>query len=228
MESPSTGARLSNVRGAFWAGVAILGFASVLWLAWERGWLLRLADHDQLVAWMRGGGARGPLICVGIQFLQVVIFAIPGEITQIAAGYVFGAWWGFLYSIAGILLGSAFGFGFARAVGRPAVQRIVGRDRLAEIDGQLQSRRGLTAVFVLFLVPGMPKDAMSYGAGLTGIPFLAFVWISVLARLPALLLSTLFGAEAYDRDYQSMVWIASVALFLLAGAALYRWRHRIR
>ncbi len=228
MDSPSTATRPSNARGVFWAAVAILGFATVLWVAWRQGWLLRLADHDQLVAWMRGGGPRGPLICIGIQFLQVVIFAIPGEITQIAAGYVFGAWWGFLYSIVGILLGSAFDFGFARAVGRPAVQRIVGRERLSEIDGQLRSRKGLTAVFVLFVLPGMPKDAMSYAAGLTGIRFLAFLSISVVARFPALLLSTLFGSEAYDRDYQSMVWIASVALLLLAAAAFYRWRHRLR
>lgn len=228
MDSPSTETRQLNARGVFWAAVAILGFATVLWVAWQQGWLLRLIDHDQLVAWMRGGGARGPLICIGIQFLQVVIFAIPGEITQIAAGYVFGAWWGFLYSIVGILIGSAFNFGFARAVGRPAVQRIVGSNRLTEIDGQLKSRTGLAAVFVLFLLPGMPKDVMSYAAGLTAIRFLAFLSISVVARFPALLLSTLFGAEAYDRDYQAMVWIASVALLLLAGAAVYRWRHRIR
>ena len=206
--------------------VAIASLAAVVGLAWERGWLYRLADRDQVVDWMRQGGPAGPMICIGIQFLQVVIFAIPGEITQIAAGYVFGAWWGFLYSIVGILLGSAFDFGLARVLGRPAVQRLLGAKRLTETDELLHSRKGRTAVFVLFLLPGMPKDAMSYAAGLTALRLSSFLALSVPARMPALLLSTLFGSEAYDRDYASMVWITVVAGILLAGATYYQWRRR--
>ena len=217
----------SRVRSTLLAVIAAVSLGAVLWLAWDRGWLFRLADHDQLVEWMRHEGA-GPLICIGIQFMQVVIFAIPGEITQIAAGYVFGAWWGFLYSIVGIALGSAFDFGFARAIGRPAVQRILGVDKLAEVDTLLRSRKGLTAVFVIFLLPGTPKDAMSYGAGLTALRLPVFLALSIPARLPALFLSTLFGSEAYDRDYASMVWIAIVAGLLLAGATYYQWRRRLQ
>lgn len=168
----------------------------------------------------------GPLACIGIQFIQVVVFAVPGEITQIAAGYAFGAWYGFLYSVIGILLGSAFAFGFARAVGRPAMQRILGADRLARLDRQLQSRKGLAAVFVLFLFPGAPKDALSYCAGLTAMRLPVFMALSVPARTPALLLSTLFGSEAYDGDYTSMVWIAMVAGVLLLCAGYYHRKRR--
>ncbi len=227
MEPPASEMRRARLRSAAVGAVAVVGLIAVVWVAWERGWLMRLADHDQLVRWMNSGPA-GPLICIGIQFLQVVIFLIPGEITQIAAGYVFGAWWGFAYSIVGILLGAAFDFGFSRAVGRPAVQRIVGRERLAGIDNQFQSRKGLTAVFVLFVLPGMPKDALSFAAGLTAMRFSAFMGISLVARSPALLLSTLFGAEAYNKDFKAMVWIGSAALALLAVAAIYRWRNHVR
>ena len=214
-------------RGKLWAAVAIIGLCAALVLVWQRGWLARLADRDQLVGWMRREGLAGPLICIGIQFLQVVIFVIPGEITQIAAGYVFGAWWGFVYSIIGIFLGSAFDFGFARAVGRPAMQRLLGRKRLEDVDERLRSRKGLAAVFVLFLLPGTPKDAMSYGAGLTLMRLPVFLALSVPARMPALLLSTLFGSEAYDGDYSAMVWLAAAAAVLAASAALYQWRqHR--
>lgn len=228
MDSPAAVERRGSEGGKLWAIVAIAALAAMLALAWWRGWLGGLASHDQLIAWMRDHGSAGPLICIGIQFLQVVIFAIPGEITQIAAGYVFGAWWGFLYSIAGILLGTAFDFGFAKAVGRPAMQRLMGRERLADVDRRLRSRKGLAAVFVLFLVPGTPKDAMSYAAGLTGLSLQAFLPISLLARMPALFLSTMFGSEAYDRDYTSMVWIALAAGLLLAGTGLYHWRRRAR
>lgn len=209
-----------------WTIVAVAALLALLALAWQRGWLTRLADHDELVHWMRRDGSAGPLICIGIQFMQVVIFAIPGEITQVAAGYVFGPWWGFLYSIVGILLGSAFDFGFARAVGRPVMRRILGERRLSEIDSRLRSRKGLLAVFVLFLVPGAPKDAMSYGAGLTALRLPVFLSLSVPARMPALLLSTIFGAEAYDGDYATMLVIAAVAALWIAGAAYYYRRRR--
>ncbi len=228
MNRPVAVERQSRVRNRFWSVVAAASLATVVGLVWQRGWLYGLADHDQLVDWMRQDGLAGPMICIGIQFLQVAIFAIPGEITQIAAGYVFGAWRGFLYSIVGILLGSAFDFGLARVLGRPAVQRLLGADRLAEIDQLFRSRKGLTAVFMLFLLPGMPKDAMSYGAGLTALRLPTFLALSVPARMPALLLSTLFGSEVYDRDYASMVWIAVGAGILLAGATYYQWRRRLQ
>ncbi len=228
MTSPAAVVAEAGDRRKFWAAVAIGSLLTMVAIAWQRGWLGGLVDHDQLIAWMRDSGASGPLICIGIQFMQVVIFAIPGEITQIAAGYVFGAWWGFLYSIVGILLGAAFDFGFARVVGRPAVQKILGAKRLAEVDRLLQSRKGRAAVFVLFLIPGTPKDAMSYGGGLTAMRLHVFLALSVPARMPALLLSTLFGSEAYDGDYTAMVWIAVAAGVLLGSAALYQWRWRER
>ena len=92
---------------------------------------------------------------------------VPGEITQIAAGYVFGAWLGLLYSMIGILLGSAFDFAFARMVGRPVVEKLLGERTLEKVDQALSTHRGKSALFMLFLMPGMPKDAMSYGAGLS-------------------------------------------------------------
>ena len=222
MNPTSSNARQSRARSWLWAAVATAGLVATLLLVWQQGWMGSLLDHRQLVEWMRSQGAAGPLICIGIQFLQVVIFAIPGEITQIAAGYVFGAWWGFLYSIIGIFLGSAFDFGFARAVGRPVVRRVLGEERLARVDRQLRSQKGRVAIFVLFLLPGMPKDAMSYGAGLTALRLPVFLALCVPARMPALLLSTLFGSEAYDGDYTAMVWIAIAAGLLLVVAALYR------
>ncbi len=226
MDSVEPTTHQSQTQNWVWPAVAVVVLTATILLAWRLGWLGVFADRRQLVNWMRSQGAAGPLICIGIQFLQVVIFAIPGEITQVAAGYVFGAWWGFLYSIIGILLGSAADFGIARALGRPVVQRILGADRLADVDRRLRSRNGRLAMFVLFLLPGMPKDAMSYGAGLTAIRVHIFLALSVPARMPALLLSTLFGSHAYDGDYTAMVWTAVVAVVLLIIATVFVRRHR--
>jgi len=192
--------------------------------AWKSGLITRLSDHDELVRTMRREGLWGPLICIAVQFAQVVIFAIPGEITQIAAGYVFGAWYGFFYSVVGIMLGSAFDYSFARLVGRPVVEKMMGRERLERIDNLLHTRRGRFALFVLFLLPGMPKDAMSYGAGLTQLGIGEFVVISGLARMPALLFSTLIGSQLYEQNWNAIFITAAIAVAAIGGFYWYQKR----
>lgn len=211
-----------NVVLAVIVSACLLG---ILYAAWNLDLFARLSDYDDLVETMRVEGSWGPLVCVGIQFLQVVIFAIPGEITQFAAGYVFGAWMGFVYSLAGIALGSMFDFWFARLVGRPVVERMMGRARLERIDGLLGSRKGKSALFILFLIPGMPKDAMSYGAGLTQLGMGEFVVISGLARAPALLFSTLMGSQLYERDYSAMIITAAIGAVVAIGFYWYQKKH---
>lgn len=209
------------------AVLLVLALAAGVYFAWSGGWIGRLSDQQELVRTMRDGGWRGPLICIAIQFAQVVIFVIPGEITQFAAGYVFGAWQGFLYSLAGIALGSAFDFGFARLVGRPFIERILGATTMSRVDELLATPRGKSGLFLLFLLPGMPKDAMSYGAGLTNFRIVEFVIISGLARTPALLFSTMIGSQVYEKDYHSAVLIGVAGVIAAVGFYLYekrRWR----
>ncbi len=196
-----------------------------VWL-WHAGVLQRLSSKDRLIATLRGSsGAGGALLCIGVQFLQVVIAAIPGEITSFAAGYVFGAWRGFAYSVIGVTLGSAFNFSFARIVGRPTLERLVGRDRVARLDRSLNSATSRSAMFLLFLLPGLPKDVLCYVAGFSGMPLVEFVVLSGLARSPALLASVLIGAGVSRGDYRSLV--ATVAVMLLAIAGYY-WYRRSR
>ena len=189
---------------------------------WQSGLIGHLSDSDEIVADMRQSGWRGPLICIAIQVAQVIIFFIPGEITQIAAGFVFGAWRGFLFSIVGILLGSATAFLLGRFIGRPAFEKIFGRETLEKLEHAAQSPKGRWAIFLLFLTPGAPKDAMSYGAGLTAWRLGPFVLISGLARIPALLASTVFGGQLQERNYWAMAVITAIAIGAAVAFYLYQ------
>jgi uncharacterized membrane protein YdjX (TVP38/TMEM64 family) len=198
--------------------ILVLAFAA----AWRTGLFSALSDHEALVAAMRASGLRGYLVCLAIQFAQVVIFMIPGEITQFAAGYVFGAWKGFLLSLVGIMLGSATAYGFGKVAGRPALSKLLGEKTMDRIDQAVRSPKAPTAMFLLFLLPGAPKDAMSYGAGVSGFPLGKFVLISGLGRIPALLASTLIGAQVYDRDYASVAVTAAAAAVMALTFWLYQ------
>jgi uncharacterized membrane protein YdjX (TVP38/TMEM64 family) len=217
---------------ALWKKRLLALFLLLLFVAgavgvWQSGLIQRLSNRQQIVEMLRAAGIRGPLACIGVQFVQVVIFVIPGEITQFAAGYVFGAGLGFLYSVTGIMLGSAFNFGFARVVGRPTLERLIHQSTLEKVDRALTSAKGKSGLFLLFLLPGMPKDAMSYGAGLSKMNLLEFVVVSGLARSPALLASILLGSQAYRRDYTAMVLTAAVVVAAVAGYYFYE-RNRNR
>lgn len=214
-------ARVRKIAAATLIVLAVLAGVAL----WRAGILRQLSNKDQLIQLLRDGGIKGPLFCVAAQFAQVVIFVIPGEITQFAAGYVFGAWRGFVYSIIGILLGSAFNFYFARFFGRPVLEGIISPARLEQIDLMLAKARGKSAMFFLFLLPGAPKDALCYAAGLSHMTLPEFLVISGLGRLPALLASILFGSRLYHGDAMSMSLLALLGiLFFLA----FYWYERRR
>ena len=208
----------------FWIAILLAGLAAVGVAVWQGGLLQSLSNRERVVELLRTEGWKGPAICVAVQFVQVVIFVIPGEITQFAAGYVFGAWKGFLFSAAGIMLGSAFNFAFARVVGRPTLEKIIPRRTMDKVDAALNNAKGKSALFLLFLLPGMPKDAMSYGAGLSNLSFTEFVVVSGLARSPALLASVVLGSQADQRDYRAMIVTGVVVVIAMGGAYLYERR----
>jgi uncharacterized membrane protein YdjX (TVP38/TMEM64 family) len=75
-------------------------------------------------------------------------------------------------------------------------------------------------MFVLFLIPGIPKDILTYIAGLTPVKPVKFLMIAVVARLPALFVSCYIGANLQERNY-AVVIAASIAAILLFIAGVF-------
>jgi uncharacterized membrane protein YdjX (TVP38/TMEM64 family) len=112
-------------------------------------------------------------------------------------------------------------------VGRQFIERILGAKTMNRVDELLETPRGKSGLFLLFLIPGMPKDAMSYGAGLTRFGAMEFVVLSGLARTPALLFSTMIGSQVYAEDYRSAALIAVAGVIAAVGFYWYekkRWQ----
>ena len=203
--------------------IAVLAVGT--YLLWRGGVLAEISDKQRLVESLRAGGFRGPLLCIAAQFIQVVIFIIPGEITQVASGFVFGVWRGLLYSAIGILAGSGFNFYLARFVGRPTLEAFISPTTVAKIDRTFKKARTKSAMFLLFLLPGAPKDALCYAAGFSHMNVWEFLVISGLGRLPALFASTLIGSRAYHHDYISLTLTGLVLVMVVGG---YYWYERQR
>lgn len=187
-------------------------------LDWGELWDLA-TNRDELQELIGRAGAYAPLVCIAMQFIQVVIFFIPGEVTQMVAGLVFGTFWGFVYSVIGLVLGSVFNFYVARKLGRPFVEKIVDIKTIQKVDTFMSARKGRTAIALMFLMPGFPKDALCYiVGGATSVSYMTFFWISSLGRAPALLFSVMFGDKIGDGDTSYLVVLGVIfAAFLLFG-----------
>jgi len=166
-------------------------------------------------------GHWAPLIFMGLQVMQVLIAPIPGEASGILGGYIFGAWPGFLYSSLGLTLGSWIAFGIGRVIWDIMPDRAM-ETRLYRRFNTLVSAGRFTIPFLLFLIPGMPKDALSYLLGFSRVPLAIFLFITGLGRMPGTLMLSLQGAEVQTANYRLLPLLLGISLALGLAGFLYR------
>ncbi len=187
--------------------------------------LLRLyEDPEFLQVELRRWGVLAPLVFIGIQALQVVVAPIPGEITGFLGGFLFGEWIGLAYSMIGLTVGSLFAFAVGRWVGAAFVQRLVSPEVWARL-GFVVDAEGAILCFILFLIPGFPKDMLCYLFGLSPMPFWVFAVTSTLGRVPGTWVLSAQGAKTAAGHYVEMALIAAVVAAV--GVPLYAYRERI-
>lgn len=157
-----------------------------------------------------------------LQVLQVVVALIPGGVIQILGGVLFGKLWGTILCFLGLLLGEMVVFAVVRKFGMPIVEAFIDSKGMKKFDFLNNSKKLEMTVFILFLIPGIPKDILTYIAPLTKIKPTAFYVLSMISRLPAVLLSIVFGANLSDGNIISAVIIFSVVAVLGAVGILYK------
>lgn len=195
------------------------GLAALAYLA--RGRLTALADPEALRAFLEGFGPLAPAAFVGLVAAQVVVAPVPGQVLGFVGGYLFGTVAGTAYSLLGLAIGTAAAVSLARRFGRRYVERAVHPDALATFD-RFTDRQGLFAFFLIFLIPGLPDDAICFLAGVTRIPVRKLVFVSAVGRLPGYFLVALAGDRlAAARVAEALVVVAALVAL---SAICYRRR----
>lgn len=208
--------------------IAIAGFPLLIAaiaapvVVWRRELWQLFASTERLRDWVASTGALAPLVFVAVQALQVVVFVIPGEVPQIAGGYLFGPWLGTLLSVGGILIGSTVDFFIARWAGTPFVRALFPGDQVGRLGRLLGSSGARIAFFLLFLIPGIPKDVLCYVAGLSPMRFPFFAGVSTLGRLPGIVGSALIGEAAAARRWPLVISLGAASVALFAAGWLLR------
>src|SRR5882724_6554121 len=156
-----------------------------------------------------------------LQALQVVIAPIPGELTGVVGGYLYGNAFGFLLSTLGLTLGSWVAFELANGLGRPFVERLIKKEIIAKVNFGT-SNTGVTTCFLLVLLPGFLKDYLCYVIGLSRMELGTFLIISTLGRMPGTYLLTLQRANIRSLEYSIAVIVAVISVVVIFFGYVYR------
>lgn len=167
---------------------------------------------ERVVQDVRNAGPGGVLILLGMQFLQVVVAFIPGEVVQVAAGMMYGPWGGAAVVLAGCIISSAFIFFIVHKLGAPFVRAMIPEKWMGKLEDFEETDKLDVMVFVLFLIPGLPKDVFTYLVPLTDMSMRNFLVLSTVGRIPGILMSTLAADGLMEGDI-----MRSVLLFLVAA-----------
>jgi len=167
-------------------------------------------------------GSKSVLIFILSQVMQVIIAAIPGEFVQAAGGYIYGIWVGSFYSLAGIMLGSIIVFYIGRLLGYPILKTFISPAKIERFSFFINSPRAEIIVSVLFLIPGIPKDILTYLAGITPMQPFRFLIIAAVARFPGILISSFIGASIGTGEFLKVAIGSVLAAFLFLLGFFYK------
>lgn len=187
--------------------------------------MVRLAQEpSRFHALVDSYGIWGRLIFVGMVVLQVVVAFIPGEPIELAAGYAFGFLEGSLLTLTGFIIGSWLVFILVRKFGVKLVEVFFPIERIDQFSFLKNPKKTKTLAFILMVIPGTPKDFLSYFAGLTHLTLKQWLLIVAVGRLPSLITSTATGAAAGKQNYLlSAVMLLVTLLLTFAGILYYRF-----
>lgn len=203
-----------------WIGVLIFivaGVIAIYYVGQSLGWFEFLESREAMREWIRGFGAWAPFAFFLLQFVQVIFSPIPGNLTTIAGGVMFGFFYGFLLSLGAILLGSIAAFLLGKAFGRPLVEKIAGKGLVEKYMKSVSSRQRVVLI-MMFLLPFFPDDLLCLIAGLSAMRVPQFTLLMILTRPWGLLFSALAGAGLLNIPSWgwAIIGVVAIALFVLS------------
>ena len=189
-------------------------------------------DHQEFKKTISSYGAYAPLAYILLQVLQIVIAPIPGGAVEFLGGVLFGVKAGFIYSMIGLTLGSWVAFSLARIFEKVAVEKFVSKQTRKKFD-YLVEHQGAILSFILFLIPGFPKDALCYILGLTPMHLGIFLTISTIGRIPGTLMATLQGAKAFEHQYVLFLILLGLSalvilIFYIYHEEIHNWVKKLK
>lgn len=214
--------RLISQPGLWWFVAGLVGFVGLIWLVSEP--LISLLHHvTQARTLIMEFGPWAPVAYITLFALQIMVAPLPGQFFGVMAGYLFGIFWGSLYSLLGLSIGAGVAVLLARRFGRPWLERFFDPAQVLRWERRLRARSPLTwGMLFLFPVP----DLAFYMAGLSKVPLRLLLPAVIMGRGVGLFFSGLVGGLAADTSPHSM--LVKWAILVGAGIIVYCYQRPIK
>lgn len=187
--------------------------------------LMFFSDLRGARAYIASWGKLAPVVFVFFQVLQVVLFFLPGELVQISGGYLFGMFSGTVLSIVGIEIGAWITYVLSSWLGSRVWKHFFKKNENRVIKTMLIKTENKRILFLLYLLPGFPKDVLGYIMGATSMKLTTFLSISTLGRLPGLFLTCFIGQNLHGENYSQVM--EAVFFSLIVVLIIYFERRKI-
>ena len=219
-DETSLARRRARVIAALVAVAAVLAVCCARWMPEVYAWA---SDPAAVRAFVADHVLLSRLAVGGVNALQIALAFLPGEPVELAAGYAFGFVEGTLVCMAASAVASSAIYWAVRRWGWSLVGLFFDRSHLDRFSWLHDARKLELVMLVVFLIPGTPKDFLTYFAGLTSMRFPAVLAITTLGRIPSIVTSTVAASAFGSGDYGVAVASVVVAVALAAaGGALYK------
>jgi uncharacterized membrane protein YdjX (TVP38/TMEM64 family) len=220
---------IARYRWSIVTSLSVLVVGYCVWLVLADAPIYRFSvrlymDRHFLKQTLREWGILAPLLFIVLQALQVVLSPIPGEATGFLGGYLFGEVLGLVYSTIGLTLGSVVAFAIGRWLGAHYVRNFVKKETWDKL-GFIVEAEGAILCFMIYLIPGLPKDMVCYLFGISPMPLWIFTLVSGLGRIPGTWVLSAQGAHTATGNYVYVIVITGVVVAV--ALPLYYYRHRI-
>jgi len=176
-------------------------------------------NREQLVQFIKSY-RYDEIVFILLQIVQVIAAPVPGELIGFLGGYIYGSFWGTLYSTIGLTLGSWLAFILARFFGEPLLEKVVKKEVFEKFD-HFMEHKGLLVSFLLFLIPGFPKDYLCYIMGVSRIPTMTFIILSTIGRFFGTMMLSISGNIAAKEQYLLLATVAVAGVIV----SLLAWRY---
>lgn len=182
-----------------------------------------IKDPASLSVWINEAGIWGPIVFMLLNIVQVLLAVIPGGPFEVAAGALFGPFWGTLMCDVAMSLGGVITFLFVRKFGIKFIELFTTKEKIESVKFLHANSKSESLLFLFFLLPGTPKDLMCYVVGLSDIKLWKWALINLVGRLPAILLSALGGSALEGQKYGIFIGaFAIIIIFYFLGSYLYK------
>lgn len=216
---------LSREKKIAIAGIAIALAASAVLIGLVGVPLVKFASQpEKFREWVDSHGIKADFAYIGMVILQVIVAVIPGEPFEIAGGYAFGAVKGTLLCILACTAGSMIVFALVRKYGMKLVEVFFSKEKIESVKFLKSSPKRDSLFLLIFMLPGTPKDPLSYFAGLTDIGVPAWLMICSLGRIPSIITSTVGGNAIGEKKYLFAVSVF-VGTLLVSGLGVLLYNH---